>query len=381
MTSLIQQPSRSLPVVLTRRSEPRTTVVFDTFWKLATERQAIFFKRLGGEPQPWTEDPILLGFKFTNSYRASDKTTQFLIRNVIYAGDPSPVEVFFRTILFKLFNRIETWELLVSSVGDPTVARFDPAQYGTVLEAARTRGRSIYSAAYIMPPPASSARTAKHQGHLALLANMLDTGHAYEIMRSRSLADVYRMLLSNPSFGRFLAYQLAIDLNYGRDLAFDEADFVVAGPGAHEGIEKCFSSRADWTDEDLIHWTMDRQEREFDRLGLRFQDLWGRPLKPVDCQNLFCETAKYARVAHPDFTRPGGRSRIKQHFRASASLGDPWFPPHWRLNERVTEWRARSGSPDPHGDVVCSIGEEVSVRVGELVRDPASDERLLCGTA
>ena len=381
MTSLNQPPRARSPLVLKRRAEPRTTVVFDTLWRLATERQAIFFKRIAGRPRPWTDDPILSGFKFTNAYRAADKTTQYLIRRVIYGGDPGPSEVFFRTILFKLFNRIETWQLLVSSLGEPTVARFDPEQYSAVLEAARARGLSIYSAAYIMPPPQAPAPTAKHRGHLALLAGMLATGQADEIMRSRSLADVYRLLLGNPSFGKFLAYQLAIDLNYGPDLAFDEADFVVAGPGAHEGIEKCFSSRDDWTDEDLIYWTVERQEREFDRLGLRFEDLWGRPLQPVDCQNLYCETAKYARVAHPDFTRPGGRSRIKQHFRAGASIGDPWFPPHWGLNEQVAEGLARSRPADVHGDVVGSIGGEASVRVGDFVRDPASDERLLCGTA
>ena len=44
-------------------------------------------------------------YKFTNTYRASDRVSQYLIRNVIYEGAQSAEEVFFRTILFKLFNR------------------------------------------------------------------------------------------------------------------------------------------------------------------------------------------------------------------------------------------------------------------------------------
>jgi hypothetical protein len=355
-------------------------VVFDTLWRLATERQAIFNRRLEGRPQPWTNDPILLRFKFTNSYRAADKTTQFLISSVIYRGDPDPVEVFFRTILFKLFNRIETWQLLVSMLGIPSVASFEPAQYGAVLGDARSRGVPIYSAAYIMPPPASPFPMAKHESHLALLKEMLVTGFGHEAMRTRSLADLYHMLLKNRSFGRFLAYQLAIDLNYGPDLAFDEADFVVAGPGAHEGIEKCFRERSDWTDEDLIRWTFERQDREFERLGLPFQDLWGRPLQPIDCQNLYCETAKYARVAHPDFTRPGGRSRIKQQFQPRVGIRDPWFPPHWGLNERVADSLGAMRSQSQR-EPDWSASRETGVGVRDVVRDPAGDERLLCGTA
>jgi len=35
------------------------TEVFDSYWYLAAERQAIFFSRAEGKPAPWTADPIL----------------------------------------------------------------------------------------------------------------------------------------------------------------------------------------------------------------------------------------------------------------------------------------------------------------------------------
>ena len=72
----------------------------------------IFFRRLEGCSPPWTHDPILARFKFTNAYRASDRVSQYLIRHVIYEGPQSSEEVFFRIVLFKVFNKIETWELL-----------------------------------------------------------------------------------------------------------------------------------------------------------------------------------------------------------------------------------------------------------------------------
>ena len=111
-------PASCPPQVLVRLSTAKTTPVYESYWRFAAERQAIFFRRLEGRTGPWTEDPILRNHIFTNAYRASDRVSQYLIREVIYRGDPSVTEVCFRTLLFKFFNRIATWELLVHELGD-----------------------------------------------------------------------------------------------------------------------------------------------------------------------------------------------------------------------------------------------------------------------
>ena len=98
---------RPKPQVFRTLSPAHPTVVYDTYWKFAAERQEVFFRKLEGKGPPWTDDPIIARHKFTNAYRASDRVSQYLIRNVIYEGEQSAPEVFFRTILFKLFNKIE----------------------------------------------------------------------------------------------------------------------------------------------------------------------------------------------------------------------------------------------------------------------------------
>ena len=100
---------------------------------------------------PWTHDSILAHYKFTNAYRASDRVSQYLIRNVIYEGSQSSEDVFFRTLLFKIFNKIETWELLKAATGDIEYSSYSFDAYDNVLTQALAAGRSIYSAAYIMP--------------------------------------------------------------------------------------------------------------------------------------------------------------------------------------------------------------------------------------
>jgi hypothetical protein len=313
-------------------------VVFDTYWRFAAERQAIYRRRLAGAAAPWTEDPILRAFRFTNAYRAADRTSQFLIRRVIYEGAQSNREIVFRTLLFRLFNLPSTWDALVEAVGLPATDSFDRARYGAALDQHRTSGARLYSAAYVIPPVPQMGSGSKHEQHLALVEAMLADGVDQRVADAGSLAAIFELLTSYPSLGRFLAFQLTIDLNYGPTLAFSEMDHIVAGPGASEGIAKCFSDRSEWSDEDIIRWVTERQADEFDRRDLAFHDLWGRPLQLIDCQNLFCEIAKYSRVAHPEFTAPGGRHRIKRTYDEPVDPERPWFPPKWSINASV-DWR------------------------------------------
>jgi hypothetical protein len=306
------------------------TPVYDSYWRFAAERQAIFFRRLRREAAPHTNDPVLRRFKFTNAYRASDRVSQYLIRNVIYSGNYDARTTVFRVLLFKLFNRIETWELLQNTFGHLSPGNFDYRAAATALGDALAKGLRIYSAAYIMPPPKGAQR--KHEGHLALLREMIEAPALESLLYAKSLGELFVALQRFPSVGRFLAFQYAVDLNYTPIFNFSENDFVVAGPGAIEGLRKCFRSIKGYTPEEVIRFVTQRQEAEFARLGLRFEPLCTRPLHLIDCQNLFCEIGKYARVAYPEQSRDNGRTRIKQHFRMRADTIVYWYPPKWGIN-------------------------------------------------
>jgi hypothetical protein len=323
------------PLVFSRLTPAKSTKVFDTYWRFAAERQAIFFRRMEGElPETWTQDPIIGRYKFTNSYRASDRVSQYLIKNVIYAGDQSPKEVFFRTIIFKIFNRIETWELLERELGVVSYRDYSFKSYDSVLTRARKRGARIYSAAYIMP---SGNRVfgyrQKHRNNLRMLELMMEDEVALRIADAGSMKEAFELLRSYPLIGDFFAYQYVTDLNYSELTKFSETEFVVPGPGALSGVQKCFSSLGGLTEANIIRHVMERQEEEFAARGIDFRTLWGRPLQLIDCQNLFCEVDKYARIAHPEFSN--GRTRIKQNYRHNAEPIEYWYPPKWKLNGKI----------------------------------------------
>lgn len=308
----------------------KTTPVYDTYWRFASERQEMFMRRVLGSMPPWTEDPILRTHRFTNIYRASDRVSQYLIRHVIYEGSQKPEEVFFRTILFKLFNKIATWEALRAEFGGVSWRDFTFDAFAQLLDRLLDQGQRIYSAAYIMPSPAFGSHR-KHRNHLRLVEYMMADGVPRKLTNATSLRAAFELLRGYPSLGDFLAFQFAIDLNYSELTDFSEMEFIVAGPGARDGIRKCFKDTGGLTEAEIIGVMAERTGEEFDRLGMKFQSLWGRNLQLIDCQNVFCEVSKYARVAHPDVEGESGRTRIKQKFTPRPAPIPQWYPPKWGL--------------------------------------------------
>lgn len=320
--------------IVGNRSPIRTTPVYETYWRFAAERQRTFHRRLA-DNAPFTEDPIIRRHRFTNAYRAADRVSQFLIQHVIYAEpDISSIDdVFFRTLLFRIFNKVETWKKLDQSLGPVTWATYSFAAYDRVLSEILAQGHRIYSAAYIMPSRTGTLNSPrKHRNHLRVLEMMMAESLPKRLADARSAESAFSMLRSFPLIGDFLGYQFLTDLNYGPLLGFSEMDFVVAGPGALSGLRKCFSDNGGLAPADLIRLVAESQAHEFERREIEFPSLWGRPLQLIDCQNLFCEVDKYARVAHPEFTPANGRTRIKQVYRRSQEPLRVWFPPKWGIN-------------------------------------------------
>jgi hypothetical protein len=342
--AVLPVPEDSVTEVVIRGRRLKPTPVFDTYWRFAAARQALYDSRLHGQAPPWTSDPILAAHRFTNCYRAADRVSQFLITQVSYRGDQSWQEVFFRTILFKIFNRISTWRLLARETGEVTWSEYDFVRINSILHARLQAGDRLYSAAYIMPPP-RLGEARKHANHLRLIELMMNDGVPEKVAGAATMKEAFGVLASYPGMGAFLAYQYLIDLNYAIGLEFSEMDFVVPGPGARDGIRKCFGAAASGIEADVIRYMADTQAEQFARLGLDFGGLRGRRLQLIDCQNLFCEVDKYARAAHPGIVGISGRTRIKQAYRHDATALTAWFPPKWGLNGTVPPEDAEVDGP------------------------------------
>lgn len=313
------------------------TPVFRTYWRFVKERYDLYVRRLAGIT-PWTDFPPFLQYKFTNVFRATDRVSQAAIEVANSPASNDLRNAFFRILLFKFFNKIETWDLLTAALGEePGLKNYDFSRYDSILTKAKAEGAKLYSNAYMMPCPATYAKPGivlKHSMHLDMIESMMKNDVPGSMLAAGSLAGAYRILRSIRMLGDFMAFQFTIDFNYSPHLHYPESSFVVAGPGAREGIEKCFAAVGKRKPEEVINLVFKySNEASLFYVGEPAPRLFGsRILQPIDVQNCFCETGKLARVLHPEFNT--GRIKIKTKYLGylnglAKPLPRPVFPPEW----------------------------------------------------
>lgn len=305
--------------------------IYDLYWYFANERQNIFIKKLNGDTPPWTNDPILKTYKFCNSYRVNDRVSQYLLKNVIYNGKTYKDEdMLFRIILFKLFNKESTWELLLKEFKDITLSTFDMKEYSKVLTNAINNNIKIYNDAYISCATKAFGYDRKHDNHLALLNKMFIIDKVQDkILKCTNMEQAFKIIKSYPLIGNFMAYQLITDINYSDIVDWKEDEFTIAGPGSLRGIKKCFIDKGNLSNEDIIRYMYNHQEEEFKRLNLDFKTIGNRKLQLIDIQNIFCELDKYCREKVPSLK--SNRTKIKKKYTPKQTKIEYIYPPKWNI--------------------------------------------------
>jgi hypothetical protein len=319
--------------------------VYELYWQFAAERQQAFERRVAGQPWPWSDDPILREYKFCNVFRAADRVSQYMIRDVCYHDELcTPEDRLFQIIAFRTFSKIATWRSLHRSLGHyPILDDLASGAFSAGLEHAKRENGGLYTGAFILCAADAYGQSSKHRNHVELFRHMfLGDDLGVKLLKANSLRQIYDELHGFPLIGDFMAYQIAIDLNYSALIDFSENEFTQAGPGALRGIKKCFEDLGDYSPTEIILWMVEHQEQEFARFGHRFDGLWGRSLHAIDCQGLFCETDKYCREAAPQLA--SARKRIKARFAPHKETMQLFFPPKWKINEHVPNGEVLGGA-------------------------------------
>ena len=188
--------------------------LMDILWQYAYKRQEIFM----GNP---VDDEILHAYKFTNCYRACDRVSQYLNKNVI---TDNSIDCLFRILLFKTYNRIDTWELLTEELGEePHWQGYSFERYAGALTKLVKSGKKLFSPAFLHCLGRSSfGYKERYLNHLAKVS--VWTCKVWDLLpRCRNLEDSFLMMLQQDMAGNFVAMQNAIDINYSELTDFDEA--------------------------------------------------------------------------------------------------------------------------------------------------------------
>jgi len=305
--------------------------IFKYYFEFIKERMDIFRNKYENKQFPYTSNEILLNSKFTNVYRILDRVSQYLIKNVIYQWMYKSEDILFRILLFKIFNKIDTWEYIENTVWEINLRTFNPSKFTKILDE-RKKEDTIFNWAYIMTWSHSQYKSfkSKHEVRLNVIQKeFIENSLFKKIVQAKSLEWIYSLLRATPLIGDFLAYQYTIDFNYSNVINFDENSFVKAGIWAQRWIKKCFRDY-NWSFENAIIYTQENFEKlcnQYEIGPIRLLP-WRAPTL-IDLQNCFCETDKYLRKKVPNLKI--WNTRIKQIYKENKNGIEFFFPPKWGI--------------------------------------------------
>jgi hypothetical protein len=280
--------------------EPSAPAI-DRYFQTAYERQRIWRRRfLEHSPGPWTDDPILAKYHFTNVYRELDRGTVHYGRHVI---DPltksgaSDGDVFAATVAYRWFNRVETWD---RTLAEPILAgRFDSGEIEARL---RAQDGPVFTSAHMVcayDGYAGDDKIARVCGLLdAVFANR-DT-IAARLKTARWPLAAFKVITSLDGIAGFNGYEIYSDLLYWEDRFFpwDENAWANVGPGAGRGLKVIFPGSTGVSHLGLMEKLRDEQRATLDRLGL--SDFYsmvpgGKLMTLRNIEHWCCEFFKYNR--------------------------------------------------------------------------------------
>jgi len=117
------------------------------FYRFMRAREQIRLNREAGLPWPWTDDPILLQYKFTNVKRAHDKTTR-LLREEFYERYPKDYirkTMLYNCALFRYFGTIE----FARAVGWQT-GHHNPSFVRNMAKSRLKEKKRVFTGAYVI---------------------------------------------------------------------------------------------------------------------------------------------------------------------------------------------------------------------------------------
>ena len=267
---------------------------------------------------PWTKDPILAEYKFTNVRRELDKQTRNLIRMIVNNSSLTLKEKILNIILFKYYNLYTSIKQLkgpwtIEELKNPAVIQSIKQCY---LDA--PKDFAWFSAAYYMSGIKHAWSSPKVHNLikdeqlpvelriLFIVDYLITTSKLDEIVQAKDQLECFNILKKIPGLGKFLAYQIFVDCTYIPEFPFSENEFVQSGPGCHRGLKHVFLLSKGLTDEELLFWLRDNWQAIEDKYNFEhpnkefhiskvFDDLpeYDRCVNVMMLENCMCEFDKY----------------------------------------------------------------------------------------
>ena len=262
------------------------------------EREVIRIVKERGDERPYTKDPVLERYKFTNIRRRDDRVTRWVLENIIWPNDFRE-DLWFILLITRLINWPPTLQYLIDEgVLFRDAADFNPERFSAAIEAYKDRGNKVYSGAYMVYPTkmdrggVKSLAIAKH-----IIAPTLERAARIEKLLTRDdgarIEPFVNELARSFGISTFMAGQVAADLTYSSYIgnAEDLYTYAPIGPGSSRGLNYLLNRAPS------AGWTQQAFNQEL--MKIRDSVIWQLEIGDLtlhDVQNCMCEFSKYCRT-------------------------------------------------------------------------------------
>jgi hypothetical protein len=275
----------------------------DELYAFMVKREKIRLLKEQGKPWPWTDDPVLQQYKFTNVKRAHDRTTRWFWENILDKHKDAPQHILlFNCALFRYFGTMEffDWQPVWNEAkGRATKNR---AAYRL------SKKERVFTGAYVITNQGIKAPKQDVVVDYFLTPFYEAAPRLCEVARqTRSWRLVAQEMMKLQGFGGtgFMTKEVLQDAMHTSVLSdcTDRNTWCPVGPGARRGLNRVFGRDKDHRQKEekfleellQIFWKADEN----------WPDSWVE-LELHDIQFQLCEFDKYERVLSGE-----GRPRSK----------------------------------------------------------------------
>ena len=269
------------------------------FREFVIDRYRIHVKKdVLGMPAPWTDNPILREFKFTNVRREHDKTTKHLLALLEANKGDSYNNKLMNIIMYRLYNKMETIDL----IGWVDWGRFNEAKIRAKLQSAPPGFVYFTNAFYTTGMRQGMNKQFPEEKFKPInIPKVLDKEKVKlvkAIKSAKTPMDVMNAVKQIDGVGDFLGYQMFVDFTYLPEFPWSENEFVVSGPGCERGLSELFEDNGGLTFDELLFWLRDNcpfTQEELDDLMIDLPE-YDRKMNIMSLENCMCELSKYIRA-------------------------------------------------------------------------------------
>lgn len=289
-------------------------------------------KDVKGLPAPWTKNPVIQEYKFTNVRREHDRQTRYLIENISTNKELTLEDKIVNSFLFRAWNNWDTLKAFGFPYGaeelySPDLKNSVRATYKKLTQA--DTKRLWYNNAYNQGgtkhawkfPAGDGYQRAYKESEAKKYKDWepdipLRPFHvgvwlgqqriAERLLKAKDQQEAFEIIKDIRGFADFLAYQVFVDLTYIKEFPFSENEFVITGPGCKRGLDHIFIDKDGMTYEECIFWLRDHINGGFEGGYSLFNNDelsdWAiehnKPNKKYDPEKLFSDLPEYDRCTN-----------------------------------------------------------------------------------